>query len=82
VVLLAGKQVLLMLLLVPEGIIQNGSTKYGPAAQLTVTGPTSLKVSATGGGYEGTGSAESSYALAFGIGDMAVAPYTSGISLK
>ena len=62
-----------------EGIIQNGSTKYGPAAQLTVTGPTSVKVSATGGGYEGTGSAESSNALAFGIGAMAVAPYTSGI---
>jgi hypothetical protein len=45
-----------------------------------VTGPTSLKVSATGGSYEGTGSAESSYALAFGIGEMDVAPYTPGIS--
>jgi hypothetical protein len=63
-----------------QGITQASYSQSGTAAKITVTGPTSLKVNASGGRYEGTGSAQTSAALAFGIGAIDVAPYTKGIS--
>jgi outer membrane autotransporter protein len=45
--------------------------------KLTLTGPATLTVSATGGGYEGTGSAGNSSATAVGIGGQGL-----GIGLK
>ena len=55
-----------------SGLVQRNDNKGTGSDKLTVTGPATLHVTAIGGGYEGTGSAGKSSAVATGIGSQEV----------